>query len=67
MITDSKGKKVSPRQKAAEIILGRIGDWLAVDPLLEKDMTDREVSLVNKQIEKMHKRIVSNLEKAKKE
>jgi len=67
MISDSKGKKVSPRQKAAELLLSRLGDWKPVDPMVEKDMTDRELALVDKQIEKMHKKMLSMLEKAKKE
>jgi len=35
--------------------------------MVEKDMTDRELALVDKQIEKMHKKMLSMLEKAKKE
>ena len=61
------GKKVSPRQKAAEILISRLGDWKEIDLIMSKDMTDREIALVNKQIEKMHKKIMSSLEKSKKQ
>jgi hypothetical protein len=60
------GKKVSPRQKAAEILISRLGDWKEIDLIMSKDMTDREIALVNKQIEKMHKKIMSSLERYKK-
>jgi hypothetical protein len=60
------GKKVSPRQKAAEILLSRLGEWKEIDLILAKEMTDREVSLVNKQLEKMHKKMKLSLEKARK-
>jgi len=60
------GKKVSPRQKAADIILERLGEWKEVDLAMSKEMTDREASLVNKQLEKMHKKMKSSLEKARK-
>lgn len=67
MIADSGGKKISPRQKAAEILLSRLGDWMPVDQSTERDMTDREFALVDKQLEKMHKKIISMLEKARKD
>lgn len=67
MVTDSGGKKISPRQKAAEILLSRLGDWMPVDQSAERDMTDREFALVDKQLEKTHKKIISMLEKARKD
>ena len=67
MIADKNGDRISPRQKAASLILERLGDWIPVDPQKEKGMTDREVALVDKQLEKMHRRMASYLEKAKKE
>lgn len=60
------GEKVSPRQKAAELLLERLGEWKEIDQALSKDMTDREIALVNKQLEKMHKKMKSALLKARK-
>jgi hypothetical protein len=67
MIRDGNGLKMSPRQKAAEILLSRLGQHSGVEPPQVGEMTEREVALVNKQIEKIHNKHHKNLMKIKKE
>lgn len=67
MIRDDSGQKISPRQKAAEILLSRLGSHSGVDPEKTGEMTDREVALVNRQIEKIHNKYHKTLMKVKKE
>jgi hypothetical protein len=67
MIRDNSGQKMSPRQKAAEILLSRLGSHSGVDPMQMGEMTEREVALVNRQIEKIHNKHHKNLMKVKKE
>lgn len=67
MIRDSGGNKMSPRQKAAEILLVRLGNFAGIDVSQVGEMTDRETSLVNKQIEKIHNKINNSLLKIRKE
>jgi hypothetical protein len=64
MIKDSNGLKVSPRQKAAEVLIGRIGGHSNLDPTAKGDMTEREIALVNRQVEKIHGKIQKMLTKA---
>jgi hypothetical protein len=54
MIRDNNGHKMSPRQKAADILLSRLGSHSGVDQSQIGEMTEREVALVNRQIEKIH-------------
>jgi hypothetical protein len=67
MIRDNNGHKMSPRQKAADILLSRLGSHSGVDQSQIGEMTEREVALVNRQIEKIHNKHHKNLMKIKKE
>ena len=64
MIRDASGNKLSPRQKAAEVMLGRLGTHSNIEPAAIGDMTEREVALVNRQIEKLHAKMHKTLVKA---
>ena len=61
MIKGSDGKKIKPRKKAAEILLSKLGDWKPMDSDMSVGLTDREISVVNRQIEKIHKKMVEYL------
>jgi hypothetical protein len=63
MIKDSNGRKASPRQKAAEVLLGRFGSHSNLDSTQTSDMTEREIGLVNRQVEKIHDKIQRMLNK----
>jgi hypothetical protein len=58
MIRDNNGHKMSPRQKAADILLSRLGSHSGVD--------QSQIG-VNRQIEKIHNKHHKNLMKIKKE
>jgi len=68
MIKDTNGVKVSPRQKAAEVLLARMNADLDLesDPS-SRDMTEREKTLVATQIEKLHEKQKRMLTKARHE
>lgn len=67
MIRDSNGSKMSPRQKAADILLVRLGSHSGLTSEQVGEMTEREIALVNKQIEKLHNKMHKSLMKARKE
>jgi hypothetical protein len=64
MIRDANGAKLSPRQKAAETMLARLGAHANMDSSAIGDMTEREVALVNRQVEKLHSKMKKMLDKA---
>ena len=67
MIKDPNGMKVSPRQKAAEILLERLPSHTGLEAHQSEDMTEREIALVNRQMEKLHNKMYKSLLKARKE
>jgi hypothetical protein len=64
MIRDANGSKLSPRQKAAETMLARLGSHSNLDSSAIGDMTEREIALVNRQAEKLHAKMKKMLDKA---
>jgi hypothetical protein len=67
MIKDAGGIRVSPRQKAAEVLIARQGVYSGLSTEDTSDMTEREISLVNKQMEKLYNKAEKVLQKARKE
>lgn len=67
MIRDPSGSKMSPRQKASEVMLERMGSHSGLEAHQVGEMTEREVALVNKQMEKLHSKMHKMLMKARKE
>lgn len=59
MITNEVGDKCSAKELAQEVMLeclGRIEFWLRSNQDRIKDMTDRELTMVNDQLQKLHNR-----------
>ena len=65
MIKDIHGEKISPRQKASDVLLSRLGHHAPMDDMAREGLTEREQLLVNRQIEKMHAKMNKMLMKAR--
>lgn len=62
MITDSKSKKCTPKQKAKEVIIERIHEAGIEDGSVDSgEMTEKELTLVNEQLAKIKARLLKVL------
>ena len=62
MITDSKDKKCTPKQKAKEVIIERLHEAGIEDGSVDSSqMTEKELALVNEQLGKIKTRLLKVL------
>jgi hypothetical protein len=61
MIKNSKGEKCTPKQLAKDLVAGAVKDVAAAKAACASDMTDKELAIVQEQVDKVRGRVLKIL------